>query len=506
MNRLGWPLLWIALLSTGAALLYFHELGAVTPYLSVEEVSQAREAVALSTTGRNIDGEWLPLYFPEDEGRTVRDPVWVYWAAALLTLLPYSDALVRAPSASAGVLNVVLMFIVCRELFGRTRPAVVAAVLLMLTPSHFLQSRIATMQIAPVTFVLIWLIFLVRYIHYGLRRDLVIASCCLGFGMYTYVAALVIMPAYFLLTLVVVQLDRGSSVSRTGLTPACAAFALTLVPLALWFAFHPAQVIGLTGYYMHGEYNKGLGVQGFLGAHAISHLDAWWDCYNLDKLFFSGDSDVRFSTRSAGFFLLATSVPMVIGIVGARGLLKFEGWVVLLTGLVIAPLPAALVSNSEIKRWLTFIPFAILATTTGVEWLIARTRIAKACVVALLLLSAIQAKVFLDYYFGPYRLVTADKLGGNLREAVLQILSVSAPEDCVFFAVGPYYIENQWDLYTRAYGRLDLATHRTTRLEHALSCRGATVLALPDDARFADWQSIAITELDGSVRFAVYHR
>src|SRR5437867_4619479 len=105
MNRRRWPLLWIVILSTATAVLYFHKLGAINPYLSVEEVSQAREAVVLARTARNIDGERLPLYFPEDEGRTVRDPVWVYAAAALLTVLPFSDALVRVPSASAGVLN-----------------------------------------------------------------------------------------------------------------------------------------------------------------------------------------------------------------------------------------------------------------------------------------------------------------------------------------------------------------------------------------------------------------
>jgi hypothetical protein len=65
--RLRSPLLWIAILSTASALLYFHKLGAINPYLSVEEVSQAREAVVQASTGRNVDGERLPLYFPEDE-------------------------------------------------------------------------------------------------------------------------------------------------------------------------------------------------------------------------------------------------------------------------------------------------------------------------------------------------------------------------------------------------------------------------------------------------------
>ena len=265
-------------------------------------MSQAREAVILAATGRNADGERLPVYFPEDEGRTVRDPVWVYWAAGLLTFLPFSEALARAPSATAGVLNVILIFLVAREAFGRTRPAVVAAMILLLTPAHFLQSRIATMQIAPVTFALGWLLFLARYFRNRRRRDLMLAAACLGLGMYSYVAALVIMPVYWLLTLAIAS-RQGPAGQRAALCFAMSVvFAITLLPLVLWFAFHPQQIVGLTGYYTHGEYNQNLGWRGFFGAPAIGHLDAWWSCYNPDKLFFSGDPDLRFRRARPAIF------------------------------------------------------------------------------------------------------------------------------------------------------------------------------------------------------------
>ena len=503
---------WITALCVATALLYFHQLGSNPPYLSIEEVSQSREALLLATTGRNADGEILPLYFPEDAGRTVRDPVWVYWAALLMQVRPFSETLMRVPSASAGVLNVALMFLVVFKLFDRARPAVIAAILLMLTPAHFQQSRIATMQIAPVTFVLAWLVFIVRYIQTNRRRDAVIAAGCLGAGMYTYVAALVIMPVYFLVTLAIVWRHREPPHPRTVLVATSAAFGIVLIPLAAWFAFHPAQVVGLTGYYTQGEYNKNLGWGGFFGANAISHVDAWWDCYNLDKLFFSGDADFRFSTRTAGFFLLPASVLMAAGVWRAGRLLNADTSILLAAGLLFAPLPAAVVSNSEVKRWLTFLPFAILAATCGAEWMLNhRRRAVQACAIALLVLCGVQTRSFLDEYFGNYRFASGPKLGGNLRGAIHEVFAVSGSGDCVMLDPGIYYLRSQWELYTRASGRLDLAAHtiwlRSGVAETSSSdCRGTTALGYAGDARFAGWPSTPIRELDGTAAFAVYRR
>src|SRR5262249_22175950 len=136
MNRAGkW--LWVALLSAAASWLYFQRLGSSTPYLSIEEVFQARDAVVLSTTGRNLSGELLPIYSPDPGAPLGREPIWVYLGATLLRFLPFSEALIRAPSAFSGVLNVVLMFIIVQEIFGSTTLAAVAAAMLMLTPAHF---------------------------------------------------------------------------------------------------------------------------------------------------------------------------------------------------------------------------------------------------------------------------------------------------------------------------------------------------------------------------------
>jgi len=490
-----------AALAVFAAVLQTARLGSTPPYLSIEEISQAHDEVVLANTGRNADGQLLPLYFPDSTTHTVREPVWVYWAAALLSVLPFSEALVRLPSASAAVIDVVLMFLVAREIFGSTTLGGIAAAMLLLSPGHFIQGRIASMQIGTVTMTLAWMWCMARYFRTRRRRDVVLAACCLAAAMYVYAAALVVMPIYFAVTAALVLRREGAE--RRDLLAAGAAFGLMLLPMAAWFAVHPQHILGDVAYYTHGDYNRDLGWRGFLGVDAVQHLDAWWSSYSPNLLFFSGDADMRFSTRTAGYFLLATAFPLAIGLATARRSLSPDLWPLLVAGVVVAPLPAAIVSNAELKRFLTLVPFVVLIATCGVQWMLARGRVARLCCALLVAFGLMQSATFIGYYFGPYREVAATKMGGNVRGAVHEMLAAAEPTDCILLAVEPYYFQDEWRLYTRAYQR---SFFTTPRFAEASSCAGVTALGEPGDPRFVGWHTIPIPEINGPVRLAVYLR
>jgi len=432
----------------------------------------------------------------------MREPVWVYWAAALLSVLPFSETLVRLPSACAAVADVVLMFFVAREIFGSTKLATFASAALLLSPGHFIQGRIGSMQIGMVTMTLGWVWFMVRYLRTHRRRDVLLAAGCLAAGIDICSPALVMTPIYFALTALLV-VRRRNAAARSDLVAAGATFGLLLLPIAVWFVTHPHYVLGEVAYYTHGDYNKNLGWRGFLGADAVHHLDMWWSSFSPDHLFFSGDSDMRFSTRTAGYFLVAMAFPLAIGFVTARRSLSPDVWLLLWAGFVLAPVPAAVVSNDELKRFLTLVPFAVLIATCGLQWMLAQGRVARLCSVLLVAFGLMQASSFLNYYFGPYRLVAAKKMGGNVRGAVHEMLAVAAPTDCILLAVEPYYFQDEWNLYTRAYGRTFVTT---PRFAETSACAGVTALGAPDDPRFEGWSTSPIHEMTGEVRLAVYHR
>jgi hypothetical protein len=68
---------------------------------------------------------------------------------------------------------------------------------------------------------------------------------------------------------------------------------------------------------------------------------------------------------------------------------------------------------------------------------------------------------FLRRLFGDYRARSARKFGGNLPGAIHDVLVVSGPNDCVVLDAGVDYLEAEWDLYTYAFGRRAISSART---------------------------------------------
>jgi len=526
MNPRWSRILPVLVLVAASALLYVRGLAWSPPYLSIEEVGQTTHAVWLSTTGRNLNGQWLPLYFPDATYTAGRDPLWIYATAGLLKLQAFSETLVRLPSASAGVLAILLMFWLARRVLGDDLPAFVAAGLLALTPAHFIESRIATNQIATVPFVLTWLLFLAIYLDSNRPRDVLIAAACLGLSVYSYLSALVMAPIYFGATLVVVIWHERSRprTPTAALAAASVGFAAALLPAVLWHIAHPERIAQLLDYYTHGVYNNNLGAKSFLSLDGVAgHLNLWWNCFSPGPLFLGGDASFRFSTRQAGHFLLPIAALLVPGAVHVRRHVKPELQFLLAAGLILGPLPAVLANEFEIKRCLNMVPIVVLIAACGVQHLwTSRQQIRRAIAVTLVALCVFQFVGFYRYYWGAYRIDSQVYFGGNLRGAIQEVLADARDPGCVFIDRQLYYIESQWPMYTRAYGRNAFADRahlldpEQLRSAEASFCRSGSVMMLkegaPATASFVEklaaegWLRAPIAELDGAVNVAVYRQ
>ena len=137
-------LLRLVLFALAVQVLYAVGLGHTPPHLHRDEVDIALQAHSISTTGRDLDGRLLPLYFRmHNLGPNVWfHPLIVYVTAVFLWFLPFTEAAFRFPTTVVATLNVVLMYFVARRLFGTERWAFVAAALLAMTPAHFLHGRL----------------------------------------------------------------------------------------------------------------------------------------------------------------------------------------------------------------------------------------------------------------------------------------------------------------------------------------------------------------------------
>jgi hypothetical protein len=521
----------VVALLIGSGALYLAGLGWSPPYLSIEEVAVVQQAVTLAETGRDDSGRWLPLFITDaatGEGGGPHDPMWVYADAALLEVAPFSEALMRAFSALVGVVDVGLMFLVGRRIFRRDTLAVAAALILALTPAHFLQSRIGSQQIGAVPFVLLWLLFLVQYLDTRRPRDLVWASAALGVGMYSYIAASVLLPCCFLAT--VVALARGVSAHhranaapalRRELGLAVLGFTLPLVPMLVWHLVHPERIGQLLDYYTHHGYNEDVRGSSVLSSHwVITRLDLWWNTLNPERLLFLGDGDVRYSTRQVGYLLLPVAVLMVIGAALGRQFLSPELRVITVIVLVLGPLPAILAGDVLIKRWLALLPFFAVLATAGVAVLLdARRALWRGVVVALAAAAVVQFTAFLRYYHGEYRAYANSYLNGNIHGVVREVLAATDDPACALID-RRIDVPAQWRLYARVAGRHDFAQSinavdvESPDFLPPATCRRSAVVVLEDQLRdrpevgrrleAAGWQKTSIPEPEGKTMYWVY--
>ena len=280
------------------AAIYLPRLEVAPIYLANDEPKFALQARAIAASGHDLDGRFLPVYFSEPGYAAGRDPVIIYLTAAFLKWLPFSEKTIRLPTALVGVLDVVLMFLLAQQLFKHAGLALAAAGLLALTPAHFMHSRLAVNVLYPLPFAMLWLLLLLVFLERERPRTLCAATCVLGLGVYSYLAAAVMMPLYLLFTGLVLAQRRspGSTYAIAG-----AGFALPLVPLVWWHLVHPARYGELISSYHVYDTDRMNPLQGAKDLASYFSLGVrsgvYWDFFNPSMLFFSGDTSLINSRR-----------------------------------------------------------------------------------------------------------------------------------------------------------------------------------------------------------------
>jgi len=275
---------------------------------------------------------------------------------------------VRLPTALVGVFSVLLMFLLARRLFASDAIGLAAAAMLALTPAHFINSRLVLSIIYPVPFVLGWLLCLSYFVEREDRRTLQAATFVLGIGVYSYLASVLMMPLYLLVTLWFLRERIGGK----GRWQAVAAFGVALIPLVLWQIAHPDRYADLLSAYR--LYDSPDSATGLFSPSGLSQrISVFWRFFSPDYLFISGDSRLTNSTRQAGMCSFAFAVLMPLGIWQiARGRGGATGHVILV-GLITAPLASVLSGRLEINRVLFVIPFGVLTAAYGLQLLVTRS-------------------------------------------------------------------------------------------------------------------------------------
>lgn len=136
-----WLLLGLIVLLGG--FLRFYALGRNPPGYFSDEVDIAYQVKSLLSTGRDYEGNFLPLQIHSFSDTRTSIPIYL---TLLVTLIPGMDGLlaVRIVPAFFGVLGLVFTFLLLNRVFVKQSPAVglAGAFLLALTPWHLHYSRV----------------------------------------------------------------------------------------------------------------------------------------------------------------------------------------------------------------------------------------------------------------------------------------------------------------------------------------------------------------------------
>lgn len=506
-------MLLVAGVTTTAALLYTTRLGYSPAYLMHDEMQFALQSISVAASGRDLSGRRLPIFFTEPAFPAGRDPAVIYLTAAALTGLPISEANVRLPVALLGVLNIVLMFLLARRLFGSDWMALVAAGSIALTPLHFIRSRLLLSPQTSIPVILAWLLCLVAFSERATLRRLTTAAACLALGVYTYLACVVMMPIYWLMTAWIGRKQLG----RRAVMTTAAAFAVPLVPMAIWHVTHPERLSQVVGAY---ELGNSVAATGATLAAALTSvrkaLGLYWSFFSPEYLFLLGDPSLINSTRHTGLFPLSFALLIPFGVwhLATR---RRDLDLVVLAGLITAPVAAVASGAIEMNRVMFVIPFGALVAVYGVEWLLTAASRAGALVAfAMVAVVPLQFVAFYGDYMGRYRVAAGPAFGGNTRElfmtAIARAGTGNAPPVYVHTAI--QHSDRYWRFYALAEGRPDVIDRLHTFDQQLPSPAPAgallaCALADPECAGLLPgaqgWRPIhVVSELDGTRSFALF--
>ena len=441
-----------------AGVIYCSALDVSPLSVTKDEASYAIQSHAVATTGRDINGHRLPLFFQEPGFALGRDPIYIYATAFVLQFVPLSEASLRIPTTVAAAISVGLVVLIAYEIFGSSALAALAGLLLALTPVFFIRSRAALSVILPVPFQLTWLLFLVRYSRDGRLRQALAGVAALGIGVYSYLSMQFLAPVHLVFSLA--EMARRRQWRHCVI--ALALFAALLTPSLIWQLQHPSRMNDMAAGYR--VYPAGLTpLQGLKDVLSWSSLatrsDIYWNAFNPSRLFFSGESSLIDSTRTAGLYPVVYLVLLPLGIYDFFRRPITVVTLAILSVFLIGPIPGALIREETIARYLIVAPLAALVATAALDrlwksgWVV--LRIAS---VAAVVLSVILFVGFYNNYMTEWRIGSSFYFGSNLKGAMERVLAVqpdAAPER-VYLSEKIPYANVYWEFYRRVHKRDDL--------------------------------------------------
>jgi 4-amino-4-deoxy-L-arabinose transferase-like glycosyltransferase len=500
----------LGLILLTALAIRLYKIDQVPSSLWYDELDAGYQARSLIQTGKDYRGTLSPFYV--NAFLDPRTPIPIYFTVLTTIFFKTPELQVRMPSVILGTLNVLLIFLLVRLIFGKPLPALIAALVAATNPWQIQFSRFSHEGESSIFFILLSLIFLLtamksrKIIHY------LLFTINLSLCIYTYRTMTLYVPILF----IIILLTYFRPIVNLGLKRLIILVTITITITApfLYFTYFASRdiprinQINITSdksipifVQRNREVDSGDLTNPTLGKKAIfssfifhNKLQSWLtkfadnylQDFSSDFLFLSGDSNHRHSIPGQGMFLYIDIIGLIFGIIfiykniAKREIQFFSLW------LLSSPIPAALTIDGA-KHGARLINFsAPLIILVGFGWYFAvclaksvrKSKIATSFFVSLWLLSFI---FYFHRYLIHFPIVSAREFSYGYKQVVQKVTQIEGQYQKIAFSnsddppilfylfwanIPPKYVQQYGTDYTeKVYKHLPLDKYKTFNLD-----------------------------------------
>ncbi len=359
--------IWIVLIISLAITLRFWKLSAY-PALNADEAAIGYNAYSLLLTGKDEHGNSWPIHF--QSFNDYKPGLYFYMVLPFIKVIGLNEWAVRIPGATLGVLTVLIVYLLTKELFKDKQSlaksefgekiALFSSLLLAISPWHIHFSR-GGWEVNLATFLItlgVWLFL--KYVNEFKQKYFYSSIVAFALSLYAYHAARIVVPLLGLSLIIIYIKDlfkNKKSVIKSGIL-----LLILLLPLVKDLlgpaGFSRAAGVGL--FADPGPLNR---INEQRGEHAdftsiipkifhnkavnygLAFLENWVSHYHGEFLFLSGDVIQRNKIPETGQLYLFEIITITLGVIFL--LRKFDkSSKVVISWLLIAPLASALTFQS----------------------------------------------------------------------------------------------------------------------------------------------------------------
>ncbi|HET7098860.1 MAG TPA: glycosyltransferase family 39 protein [Patescibacteria group bacterium] len=392
-----------------AAVLRFYKIDKVPASLNWDEVAAGYNAYTIANWGADEYGKKFPIVFKNfgDD----KHPVHIYITAAVVKIFGFSDYSTRAGSALVGMLMVVAIYFLAKEIFKSELAGILSSLFFAVSPYAIHFSR----GLWEANFALFFMVAGVTAFYLGLRKQnflIPLSFLFWGLSFFSYHSAKIVVPPLVLFLLV--THFKEFIINKKNL--------LWAILITIFFAGLIIKEPRILGFARINQTRFPEEVTQKYGGEFGTIAHNYKDYFTYSYLFEKGDQTPRGSVKVIGEFY---RIDFILSLVGLSVLFvkkKWEVLTILFSWLLLAPIPGAVssVDPGATRGIFMLAPILLLSAygATSIVQMLKQNWAKYLSIVVILIFLGWEALNFINYYFNTYPVKDAIEWQYGMKDSV----------------------------------------------------------------------------------------